>query len=412
MNPAGVKRTEKTMRRISRREACVTLGAFLGALAVPLTCPGALLAQEAFELNIKGQDLLARGKIEEAVKILRKAVAEDARNERSWSLLARAYAASGDPGGALACYQRALILNPRDSLTRMMVDILSQNPQPKPRDPKLALKRREEGGRMTALEKAADEERRAVMAGKEVGGSGAPRPWRLVIDPGHGGDDFGCDANNGLYEKQIALDIGLRAARALYALCPEAEIYLTRMGDYAVPGYVRALFATLYGADLFVSIHASCSQDEKRNGMAVYSYGPKPSNEVAGETAVLENQAIARSGGAQAPGRTEDMAQSLLRRRDEKLFRDNGAKAASALAGALSARKAYSSLRLGEGPFALLAAVPAPAVLIETGMVSSVYDAGLLADVEKREALAQALAQGLRDAFGCGAGGEGGKRGQ
>jgi len=361
------------------------------------------LAQGAFEYNLKGQDLLSKGKTAQAIAVLRKAVGEDSRNERSWSLLGRALAASGDPGGALVCYRRALAINPRDSLTRMMVEMLSQNPLPRPKDPKIEREARKGGGGSSELEKAADAERRAVMEGREAALAESKSTLRLVIDPGHGGGDFGCEAKDGLYEKQLSLDIGLKTAKALYAMCPNVEISLTRFGDYDVPGFARALCAALYGADLFVSIHASCSSDKNRNGMTVYSYADTPSDPEASETAGLEGRALALSGGAAAPGDRDDMAGKLIGRAQLKKRAGESGRIREALMSALPSAGPLGSVRQGEGPFGLLGAVDAPAVLIEAGMVSHSGDAETLSVAANRDRIAETLATALADVLGCAA---------
>ena len=378
------------MQRLSRRRVLALLARAASVLAVSGLSPTLLFAQTSFELNIKGQRLLNQGKIEEAIKVLRKAIAEDARNERTWSLLGRAYVAAEKPVPALDAYRKALNISPDDSLTRMMVDILSQEPLPRPKKADGAQKRPSE------LALAAADERRRVLAGETAPESGATKPWRLVLDPGHGGFDAGCAGKSGLYEKDAALDIALRAARELYALCPEVEIFMTRSGDYPVPGYARALCAGLYDADLFVSVHASCSKDTQRSGFEVYSFAEKPSSEGADELARLENGALAD--GTAFPGETGEMPGRLLRRRRLAENREAG-KRAAALAGKAQSGTSLT-IKMEAGPFDILKAVDRPAFLIEAGMLSNAGDEATLSDKDRREGLAKVVAAALCAASG------------
>ncbi|HBW37498.1 N-acetylmuramoyl-L-alanine amidase [Desulfosporosinus sp. BICA1-9] len=82
----------------------------------------------------------------------------------------------------------------------------------------------------------------------------------LCIDPGHGGYDTGA-VGNGLYEKDLALDICLKLRSILEY--NGIKCILTREGDYA-PGYLSALNGDLSTrvkiaeeakADLFISVH-------------------------------------------------------------------------------------------------------------------------------------------------------------
>jgi N-acetylmuramoyl-L-alanine amidase len=369
------------MQKLSRRRVLTLLTRAAPALAVLGLSPPLVFAQVAYELNIKGQDLLNQGKIEEAIKVLMKAAAEDVRNERTWNLLGRAYVAAEKPALALDAYRKALHLSPDDSLIRMMVDILSQEPLPRP-------KTTDAPKRVSELARAAADERKRVMSGEEPPLPGTKIKRRLVLDPGHGGLDAGCAGQSGLYEKNAALDIALRVARELYALCPDVEIFMTRTGDYPVPGYARSLCASLYNADLFVSVHASCSKDRKRSGFKAFTYAETPSSEGAGELALLENSVP--DAGAAFPGKAEDMPGRLLSRRRLAESRAAGKKAA-----ALFAAKSPVAVRLEAGPFDILRAIDRPAFLIEAGMLSNADDEAALSEEGRREELAKAVAAAL-----------------
>ncbi|WP_029214492.1 N-acetylmuramoyl-L-alanine amidase family protein [Kallotenue papyrolyticum] len=72
-----------------------------------------------------------------------------------------------------------------------------------------------------------------------------PQPLRgvtIVIDPGHGGNDFGVDpAGSGLQEKAVVLEIGQRLARL--AAAEGATVALTRTSDRYVSLAARVRYA-------------------------------------------------------------------------------------------------------------------------------------------------------------------------
>ncbi|KNZ69251.1 cell wall hydrolase/autolysin [Thermincola ferriacetica] len=76
---------------------------------------------------------------------------------------------------------------------------------------------------------------------------------KLVIDPGHGGDDPGA-LGYGLQEKNIAFDIALKLRNKL---ANYADVRLTRTTDTFVSLAERALYANRVGADLFLSVHVN-----------------------------------------------------------------------------------------------------------------------------------------------------------
>ncbi|GAK10617.1 N-acetylmuramoyl-L-alanine amidase [Geomicrobium sp. JCM 19039] len=76
---------------------------------------------------------------------------------------------------------------------------------------------------------------------------------RIFLDPGHGGNDPGA-VGNGLQEKDLVLDIGLRV-RDLLEEYAGVEVEMSRTTDVFVDLSQRATLANNWGADYFVSIH-------------------------------------------------------------------------------------------------------------------------------------------------------------
>ncbi len=105
-------------------------------------------------------------------------------------------------------------------------------------------------------------------------GSGKLRGKKIVVDPGHGGDDIGAPASfgpplRGPYEKDIVLDIGRRLAQLLEA--EGADVTMTRSDDTCVSLHERAAVANRLRADALVSIH--CNSFDRPNtlsGTSVY----------------------------------------------------------------------------------------------------------------------------------------------
>ncbi len=93
---------------------------------------------------------------------------------------------------------------------------------------------------------------RVVIALGEAGQSPLAAGVRVVLDPGHGGQDTGLVGDGGS-ESSLVLAAAERLAGALRQR--GYEVVLTRDGDYAVPVATRS--AAGIGADLFVSLHAA-----------------------------------------------------------------------------------------------------------------------------------------------------------
>lgn len=93
---------------------------------------------------------------------------------------------------------------------------------------------------------------------------------RIVIDPGHGGPDGGARSGEGLKEKEIVLDIGLRLKRMFSKVGVYVIMTREEDRDLAPQGFIgrltqrkrrdlaaRARMANSSRADLYLSIHAN-----------------------------------------------------------------------------------------------------------------------------------------------------------
>src|SRR5690625_5241178 len=77
---------------------------------------------------------------------------------------------------------------------------------------------------------------------------------KILIDPGHGGDDSG-ETGNGLKEKDLTLDISKRIKNYLDDHYTGHRIKMSRTGDATVSLSERTNEANNWGADFFLSIH-------------------------------------------------------------------------------------------------------------------------------------------------------------
>ncbi|HLU67285.1 MAG TPA: N-acetylmuramoyl-L-alanine amidase [Kofleriaceae bacterium] len=100
---------------------------------------------------------------------------------------------------------------------------------------------------------------------------------KIVIDPGHGGQDPG-GVGTGLQEKQIVLDVSKRFKDLLDADTADNAgggswtALLTRGNDTFVSLAGRAAYANNQGADRFMSIHSNAFGDPSANGTETFSY--------------------------------------------------------------------------------------------------------------------------------------------
>lgn len=99
----------------------------------------------------------------------------------------------------------------------------------------------------------------------------------IVLDPGHGGKDFGA-CENGAYEKCINLNVAKKLQTLINKELKDVEVVMTRSTDKYLTLQERADIANKAGGDLFMSIHVN-SVDKKNKqrsaikGSSVYVLG-------------------------------------------------------------------------------------------------------------------------------------------
>jgi N-acetylmuramoyl-L-alanine amidase len=91
---------------------------------------------------------------------------------------------------------------------------------------------------------------------------------RVVLDPGHGGEEEGAAGPSGLLEKNLVLDVSRRLLLALQLR--GFDVSLTRTSDKDLPLDERTAIANNRRADLFLSLHANASPSTSARGAETY----------------------------------------------------------------------------------------------------------------------------------------------
>ena len=102
--------------------------------------------------------------------------------------------------------------------------------------------------------------------------------FKVAIDAGHGGKDFGCQGKR-QNEKTITLDVARRLKKLITdAMADSVDVVMTRDSDVFISLNDRAKKANEAEADLFISIHVNSIDKrskgrEKVHGASVYTVG-------------------------------------------------------------------------------------------------------------------------------------------
>ena len=199
---------------------------------------------------------------------------------------------------------------------------------------------------------------RASLAVTE--GEGNPT---VIIDAGHGGEDCGAIGKNGVYEKdlnlQIAVEIGNMLAEkgydVVYTRTDDALLYLPEENIKGIRKISdlknRCKIASEYKNAIFISIHMNSFGDSKYSGLQVY---------------YSENDSAART-----------LAESIQRSVTDALQPSN-----------------KRVIKRGEGIY-VLENIYIPAVLVECGFLSNVEECEKLSEKEYQKQLSFRIVCGI-----------------
>lgn len=188
----------------------------------------------------------------------------------------------------------------------------------------------------------------------------ALRGKRVAIDPGHGGVDPGAVGVRGTLEKDVVLAIARllgplmeRAGAQVLLLREDDRELATDPGEYGTRQRrdlaLRAEGASVFGADLYISLHANSFPSPKWSGAQVFY---KPGDDASRRLAVAIQERLAQA------------------------FPDNGRKAKP-------------------GDFFVLKQARMPAVVVEVGFLSNPEEEQLLGTPAHQRKLAEAILLGV-----------------
>lgn len=181
-----------------------------------------------------------------------------------------------------------------------------------------------------------------------VAPKGTSGKHRVVIDAGHGGSDVGA-TRNGIYEKNITLDVAKRVEKLLKA--QGYGVLMTRSDDTFVSLADRVAFSESYEPDIFVSIHVNSSTSEAGKGIETHYYHQ-------------ESMPLAQS--------VHSSLASAISTNDRGLFKSK---------------------------FYVINHTTAPAILVEIGFISNTAERGQLVTETRKQATAKAIVEGINNYF-------------
>ena len=257
----------------------------------------------------------------------------------------------------------------------------------------------EEPPAWTAFPRLASETVNFPILGKSTPAQGFSLPFpgnrkklKVVIDPGHGGKDWGTVGVCPVLEKNLVLEIGRLLFEVLNA-DPHFDAVLTRDTDIYLTLANRKHLAQLLAADLFLSIHANWGERVSADGPEVYFMNIKPTDEAALKVAIQENREIKPEG---KPLDREPILEAILKDLSETSSLKKSCDLAEVIFKKLRQVLPGEFRGVKQAPLTVLNGIRRPAILIEIGFLSNPEDCYFLSTDYGKRIIAEAIAEGIR----------------
>ncbi len=213
---------------------------------------------------------------------------------------------------------------------------------------------------------------------------------RIVLDPGHGGNDVGTHGPSGYLEKDLVLDVAQRLG-ALLEQRMGSEVVFTRGDDTYIPLEERTRIANQRKADLFLSIHANSSPVRSVTGVETYVLNFTPTHG-SNELAARENASSSRS-----MHDLKELVEKIAAVDKANESREFASRLQTSLSSMPSSHSLDPARNRGvkRAPFVVLIGASMPSVLAEIGFLTNNEEEALLRKPEHRQQIAEALFKGI-----------------
>lgn len=225
----------------------------------------------------------------------------------------------------------------------------------------------------------------------------APRdPQRallVMLDPGHGGEDFGARGKRTL-EKNVVLQIA-RRLKKMIDRAPGMRAELTRNGDYYVGLHKRRVLARNQCADMFVSIHADAFKNPQARGASVYALSLDGATSEAAKLLANKENVSDFAGGINLADKDASTAGALVGMGMDITITESKRFAAAVLT-ELKTIGAVHSNTVEQAGFVILKLPDMSSILVETAYITNPRQEKQLRSGAHQNKIARAIIRGIK----------------
>lgn len=218
--------------------------------------------------------------------------------------------------------------------------------------------------------------------------------FRVLVDVGHGGHDFGAPGKFGTLEKDLCLAIAKNVKSRLERFAKlndfSMEVRLSRESDHFISLRERVDLANSWSADLFISIHGNSSPVPRARGFEVYFLSYEATDAEASRLAEAENLETSSKSLSQG-------VLSILSDLQTNTHILESSRFAEAVYSALAQRLRPNGRGVRQAPFTVLSGTQMPALLIEVGYLTNPDEAAALRRPAYQTRISTGISEGVID---------------
>ena len=197
----------------------------------------------------------------------------------------------------------------------------------------------------------------------------------VIIDAAHGGADAGVMVTDKIQEKEVTLILAQGLQKEL-AKSPDIQTQLTRTSDKTISNAERMkMVKAASGEVLFISLHVNAGFGNKATGYEIFFPGFK------------------------TPATDQNESKAILKDMEQNKYLNDSVRLAQMIQRNMENVFPRKGRGLRDAPIPILGNLSIPAVVLEVGFATNTDDRKKILNEKTQQAIAQALAKGIRDYF-------------
>ncbi len=220
----------------------------------------------------------------------------------------------------------------------------------------------------------------------------------ILVDAGHGGEDYGAVGKNKTREKDVNLAIAKKLVNTINKN-KDLSAVLTRNGDYYIPLTKRITIAQNQQATMFISIHADAVESTSAKGASIYTLSEKGNNSKLAKQLEQSENSVDQFGGVETVIDSDQFLKSILTDFSRQDRETQSQKLASQVLEELSKIGPVHKKTPQKANFVVLKAPTIPSILVETAFISNPTQEKRLGNSKEQQKIADAIYKGVIDYF-------------